>query len=50
MEIKKVHGLYVCPYNGECLCQKMKCSSCGWNPAVAKERLDAFRKEMEAQS
>lgn len=50
MEIKKEHGKYVCPYNGECRCDRMRCASCGWNPTVAKQRFEAFLKEMEARS
>lgn len=31
---------YICPYNQECRCQIVDCSSCGWNPAVEKRRLN----------
>lgn len=37
------------PTNGECIyqpesinCDRRKCSTCGWNPDVAKARLEAF--------
>ena len=31
---------YICPYNQECRCQIVDCSSCGWNPVVEKRRLN----------
>ena len=40
-------------HTGECIfqpesieCYKRKCSSCGWNPEVAKARLDKIMEEM----
>ena len=36
---------YDCPYNSECRCEKMRCSTCGWNPTVAQARLDKIIKE-----
>lgn len=37
------------PTNGECIyqpestdCDRLKCSACGWNPEVAKKRLEAI--------
>ena len=33
-----------CPYNHEVGCEKANCESCGWNPMVAKARLEAFKR------
>lgn len=44
---------FKCPYqdNGNVLCDKKTCSKCGWNPEVAKKRLDAIiQKMMEKES
>lgn len=45
MDIKQENGQYICPHNDQCRCDRMKCSTCGWNPAVAKVRLVQFLKE-----
>ena len=45
-EIKRERGSYVCPYNGECRCIRLECKSCGWNPEVAKARMDKFMTKM----
>ena len=36
-----------CPYNEGigCMPHEMRCSTCGWNPKVAKERLDKLYEE-----
>lgn len=31
-----------CLHNENIMCNHHKCGSCGWNPAVAKKRLEAF--------
>lgn len=37
-----------CPYETEVACKLRRCDKCGWNPEVAKERLEAYnRKYME---
>ena len=36
----------ICPHNYEIDCGAMKCESCGWNPAVAKVRLEKAVKNM----
>ena len=33
----------VCPYNDACRCDVKKCNNCGWNPTVAKRRLDKIQ-------
>ena len=30
----------ICPHNYEVDCEATKCESCGWNPVVAKARLE----------
>lgn len=37
---KKIHGKYVCPHNDACRCVQKNCGGCGWNPKVAKRRVD----------
>lgn len=29
-----------CPHNNALVCDTKKCKSCGWNPVVAKRRMD----------
>ncbi len=36
----KKNGRWNCPYNKEVHCTARFCTKCGWNPDVAKERLD----------
>ena len=36
----------ICPFNYEVDCEAMKCDSCGWNPVVAKARLEKAVKNM----
>lgn len=45
MQVKKEDGKYICPHNDQCRCLQMKCSTCGWNPAVAKARIVQVLKE-----
>lgn len=33
---------FECPHNGAIDCERKKCSTCGWNPDVAKMRLEAL--------
>ena len=33
---------YECPYNKELDCTSQKCNKCGWNPEVAKARMEAM--------
>ena len=44
MKDKKKAEAPKCQYNigVECRLRERPCESCGWNPAVAKERLDRF--------
>lgn len=37
-----------CTFNREVDCDKLKCTKCGWNPAVESERKAKIRKEMGA--
>ena len=37
---KKINGVWVCPYKEEVGCTFRRCDVCGWNPEVAKARLD----------
>lgn len=34
-----------CPYNDAVECSSRKCSKCGWNPEVAKARLEAHERK-----
>ena len=36
--------VFVCPNNSNVDCGKKECHRCGWNPEVAKARLEAFIK------
>ena len=38
---------YSCEYNPNVVCDVKVCEHCGWNPEVAKARLDAILKKME---
>lgn len=38
----KRNGVFECPYNVGVGCTVRKCTTCGWNPEVAKARLDKF--------
>lgn len=33
----------VCPYNAACRCTAKNCGRCGWNPTVAKMRLEKIQ-------
>lgn len=33
-------GIYQCFFNEGCCCARRQCDKCGWNPVVAKARLD----------
>jgi uncharacterized C2H2 Zn-finger protein len=35
-------GKWVCPYNQGVGCYDRNCITCGWNPEVAKARLDKY--------
>lgn len=37
---------YICKYNCEITCKDRKCAKCGWNPTVARRRLNRFVFEM----
>lgn len=43
---------FECPYNpgGGVLCERKKCTTCGWNPEVAQARLDAIIKKLEKEA
>jgi hypothetical protein len=46
LEYVKIKGYTkdtTCPHNDACRCTKRECFKCGWNPTVAKMRLDKFR-------
>ena len=36
----------ICPHNYEVDCEASRCDSCGWNPVVAKARLEKAVKNM----
>lgn len=38
---------YDCPYNEGCRCPKPDCYSCGWNPIVAKMRMDKIMEVLQ---
>ena len=37
--------LWQCPYNVFCSCRVRRCTTCGWNPKVARARLAAFKEK-----
>ena len=37
----------VCPHNSACRCTEHNCYNCGWNPKVAKMRLDKILNKTE---
>ena len=39
-------GSYDCRFNEGCHCYDLNCSCCGWNPIVAKARLEGLLKKM----
>lgn len=39
--------MYRCDYQEFVECEKKKCSECGWNPEVAKARLEAIIEKMK---
>ena len=45
LEWTRVNGEWECPYNTECSCTVRHCDKCGWNPDVAKARLDKYMEE-----
>ena len=44
-DFRREHGLYVCPFNQECRCERLECYKCGWNPKVEEERKKAMAAE-----
>lgn len=36
---------FQCPHNEAVACERKKCGSCGWNPAVAKARAEEIRRK-----
>lgn len=44
-------SVFQCPYNEECSCDPSRrfCERCGWNPAVAKARLERICKKLGIQ-
>ena len=43
---KESNGLmWECPYNKAVECSFRRCDKCGWNPEVAKARLDKYMEE-----
>ena len=36
-----------CPHNEFVVCSMKKCTRCGWNPDVAKARLEKIRQERQ---
>ena len=36
----------ICPHNYELDCDTLKCESCGWNPEVARARVEKVMKNM----
>ena len=50
-------GKDVEPFDGECvfqpestICGKRECDKCGWNPVVAKARLDAIMEKLNGRT
>lgn len=41
-------SVFQCPYNEECSCDPARrcCERCGWNPAVAKVRLERICRKL----
>lgn len=37
--------IHDCRFNAGCACEKMICSKCGWNPAVAAQRAMAKKQQ-----
>ena len=35
-------GRWLCPYQDNVSCRLRSCETCGWNPKVAKARMEAF--------
>lgn len=44
-------SVFKCPYNEECSCDPTRrfCERCGWNPAVAKSRLERICRKLGVQ-
>ena len=38
-------GRWECPYESAVSCEIRNCDKCGWNPEVAKARLEAYNKK-----
>ena len=36
----------ICPHNYQLDCDSLKCESCGWNPEVARARVEKMMKNM----
>lgn len=36
----------ICPHNYEVDCEALRCDTCGWNPVVAKARVEKVMKNM----
>lgn len=52
MEIKRKRPdlrIHDCRFNAGCACEKMLCSKCGWNPAVAAKRAMA-KKQLASEA
>lgn len=39
--------MYQCNYQEFVECEKKKCATCGWNPEVAKARLESIIEKMK---
>ena len=39
----------ICPYNIELICYQQTCGECGWNPEVAKARLQAYERKWKGE-
>lgn len=42
--ITKARNKFVCPHNDACVCSVKACINCGWNPNVAKARMEKICK------
>ena len=40
---------WICPYQMNVSCRYRKCTRCGWQPDVAKARLDAIRRKLNVE-
>lgn len=49
LDWKRYYGKWVCPYQDNVGCYARNCDKCGWNPDVAKARLEKYKEENNGQ-